>query len=281
MRDWIALYVSILRSRKWRGMADPERLAWVVLFLEAAQSSPEGVIEDQETALWLLQRDGLQVDASTVETLVRIGALDLQEDGTLHVRGWQSYQKRYRGPSDDPALKAAQERERYWRGEAERLRGLDEAKPGTSLGGSGIEESRGEGREEKEGRAPATSTLLPGEDDPPDSLDRFYELTLLRPWGKPSGRWLREIEDNYGGAEIVRKMLDSEFTRDQNARDLINRVEARLAREADRKRTEKAKQSRKSPDRNGVDPEVAARQAAALAGMIGEAGKPPEKRSQG
>lgn len=276
MRDWIALYPGIFRSRKWRALRgdDTGRLAWIALLLESSQSTPEGTIEDRDTAVWLLQRNGIGADAATVDRLVVVGCLDPREDGSLAVRGWSKWQKRWRGPSDDPEAAAA--RMRALRSNRSTM--FDQKSNGS------IEERRREERRREE-----SASAYPGTDDPPDSLDRFYEITMLRPWGKPSGRWLREIEANYGGPEPVIAALNDEIERDRNPQDLIGRVEARLAKAADRKRQEVARVARVARP-PGVSPEVAARQQAALAEMIGVPGHrgpervggvPPEKRGQG
>jgi hypothetical protein len=79
-----------------------------------------------------------------------------------------------------------------------------------------------------------------------DSLDRYYELTRLRPWGKRSGRWLAELQEAHGVVNVV-AALEVEFAADPD-RELISRTAARL--EAQAHRISEAKKREPKP----VDP---------------------------
>jgi hypothetical protein len=70
-----------------------------------------------------------------------------------------------------------------------------------------------------------------------DSLDRFYELTLRRPWGAPSGEWLRAMEGEYGIAAVV-AALEAEWASKPEPHNLIGRMQARLDRDADKAKQE-------------------------------------------
>jgi hypothetical protein len=282
VRDWVALYPSILDSGKWADLPDDTaRLGWIVSILLAARQPHEGRFDSTGKLVRLLAKEGIEQPDLVVASLVEAGCLDI-EDEEVSVRGWAKWQRRWRGPSDDPALKAAAERERYWR---EKAQSLNLGASGESLGGSGIEERRVEEiRGEESVRADARkSSMTPSADDPPDSQDRYYELTTLRPWGRSAGRWLLEMDAGFG-VEPVRAALDAEWAKSQDRATFLSRVEARLAKAADRVRQSKVEEVKRKPKTNGVSPEVAARQRAALGEMIGgpkgraKSGEIPEER---
>jgi hypothetical protein len=89
-------------------------------------------------------------------------------------------------------------------------------------------------------------------DDARDSQDRYYELTLYRPWGIWSGEKLLAAERDYGRAETI-AALDAEWTISQDRKTILDRVLARLARDADAIR--QSKKSKPRPAR--PDPEKA------------------------
>jgi len=90
------------------------------------------------------------------------------------------------------------------------------------------------------------------DDGPRDSQDRYYELTLYRPWGIWSGEKLLAAERDYGRAETI-AALEAEWTISQDRKTILDRVLARLARAADLEK--QAKKSRPRPSR--PDPEAA------------------------
>lgn len=71
-----------------------------------------------------------------------------------------------------------------------------------------------------------------------DSLDTYHELTLYRPWGEFSGDKLKVAINDYGDS-TVEAALRAEYGADIDRKTLLNRCLARLARDADRKRTER------------------------------------------
>jgi len=85
-----------------------------------------------------------------------------------------------------------------------------------------------------------------------DSQDRYYELTLYRPWGIWSGEKLLAAERDFGRAETI-AALEAEWTLSPDRKTILDRVLARLARDADLIR--QAKKSRPRPIR--PDPEAA------------------------
>ena len=88
--------------------------------------------------------------------------------------------------------------------------------------------------------SPESSPPAGAREEDRDSRDRFYELTLLRPWGKRSGSWLAEMEDEHGVDRTV-AALDEEFAAKPDSKDLLSRVAARLDREKARASERKAR----------------------------------------
>lgn len=77
---------------------------------------------------------------------------------------------------------------------------------------------------------------LPGDDR--DALDRYYELTMARPWGRESGRWLTRLQDDFGVERVV-AALDAEWSAQPEIATLLSRVEARLARAVEKARAKR------------------------------------------
>lgn len=264
MRDWIALHTGVLDSDTWEDLGD-HRLAWIVTLLLAAQQSPEGQFDSPEKLRRILAKEDVPFPAEAFAAMLNAGALEV--DGlTVKVRGWERWQRRWRGPSDDPAREADRKREAYWREKAERAEAaLVSGQSPDSSGRSPIAADRGEEirEEEKRGeggvpRAPAReATGYPGEGEP-DALDEFYALTLHRPWGRPSGRWLLELQGGYGIPAVI-DALQAEWQREPRVNDLLSRMDARLSKAADRKRQEKGATAkrRKAPEEGRTDEERA------------------------
>jgi hypothetical protein len=104
-----------------------------------------------------------------------------------------------------------------------------------------VEKSREEQREQS--RYPDGNT---------DSQDRYYALTGYRPWGIWSGEKLLAAERDYGRAETI-AALEAEWTADPDRKTILDRLLARLARDADAIR--QARKTKPRPIR--PDPEVA------------------------
>lgn len=270
VRDFIAVYPSILDSDTWAELKTSEhRLAWVIAMLLGAQQTPDGTFDSRKKLERLLDKEGIHDATLSVEALEYSSAIEIGEDGVVSIRGWSRWQRQYRGVSDLPALKAANERARYWEEKARKAAETSPVtnlrQPVTSLEPSGIEELE-ESEEREEGiNAREDLSDLSVESD---LLDRFHELTLLRPWGRSSGRWLRDIEANYGLGPSVEAM-DAEHKANPEPNTLISRTEARLAKAADRRKQSQVKEA-KAPRK--ADPEIEARQRAVMTEMIAGGG---------
>lgn len=78
-----------------------------------------------------------------------------------------------------------------------------------------------------------------------DSLDRYYELTQTRPWGRPAGSWLTDLQEQHGVVNVT-AALEVEHRSDPSGKNLLGRVAARLARQADRVEKAKVDERRRS-----------------------------------
>ena len=88
-------------------------------------------------------------------------------------------------------------------------------------------------RDERETRRDETSARADF-----DALDVYHELTGYRPWGQWSGDAIKGAVTDYGDA-TVQAAIRTEYDLNADRNDLLKRVQARLARDAD-----KAKQAR-------------------------------------
>jgi hypothetical protein len=263
VRDWIALHTGVLDSDTWADLGD-HRLAWVVTLILAAQQTPEGEFDSAAKLIRLLTKEDVPYALEAYDEMTRAGCLE-DVEGRIQVRGWDRWQRRYRGPSDDPDREALRKREAYWRERAgdlaNRLAQGGVSGPSPDISGPSPDTADREEEIREEEKRGEESNARGGDDR--DSLDTFYELTMLRPWGKPSGRWLRELEDGYG-LERVEAALRAEWTANPEAKSLISRAEARVGREADR--TKQAK--RKEPPPRRADPVRSEAERAMLREMI-------------
>lgn len=266
MRDWIVVHTSVLDSDTWADLGE-YRLAWVVTLILAAQQSPEGEFDSAAKLIRLLTKEDIPFAMEAYDEMTRAGALE-DEDGRIRVHGWDRWQRRYRGPSDDPDREAARKREAYWREKAQRaLESPDASGPSPEVSGVSPDSSEGsptaadrgeerrgeEIRGDKTGVPPARAREGDGDED---ALDTFYLLTMTRPWGRSSGSWITELQDGYGIA-AVQEALAVEWKAEPQARTLISRADARLAREAERRRTQKAKEPRRARPTGRTDEERA------------------------
>lgn len=84
MRDWIALYTSVLDSDTWHDLGSAEaRVAWIVALLLGAQQTPEGTFDSESKLSRLLAKEGIAPDLSA---LLEADALEIR-DGVVFVRG--------------------------------------------------------------------------------------------------------------------------------------------------------------------------------------------------
>lgn len=259
MRDWIALYPAILDSDKWATLSESDRLGWVITLLLATRQKTEGRFDSRIKLRRMLTKEGS--DAS-VDALIDARVLEMDGEAVV-VRGWDRYQKRYRGPSDDPDRKALREQVRYWKAKAGGHPDDDLSEPVTNLRHPVIEERRVE--------EIRVGPPYPPAQDEHDALDRYYELTLLRPWGRPAGRWITEMVGGFGD-EKVQEALSAEWAKDKDQRTFLGRVDARLSRA-----TEKVRKERAAEPKAKADPDIEARQRAVLSEMIGSNGGPRDE----
>lgn len=93
--------------------------------------------------------------------------------------------------------------------------------------------------------SPEEDLAKPADGGDRDALDRYFELTLSRPWGKRSGAWLAELQRVHGLAN-VEAALEVEHHDKPGQNDLLSRVAARLERQAERVRSAKAAEPKKA-----------------------------------
>jgi hypothetical protein len=89
-------------------------------------------------------------------------------------------------------------------------------------------------------------TMTPVDDADRDSLDTFYELTGIRAWGRRGGEWLRELEADHQIA-LVDTALREEWRLNPDARALLDRVAARLAKSKERVEKAAEREARNRP----------------------------------
>ena len=101
-----------------------------------------------------------------------------------------------------------------------------------------------------------------------DAQDRYYQLTGYRPWGIWSGEKLLAAERDYGRAETV-AALEAEWTSSPDRKTILDRVLARLARDADAiRQARKVKPRPRRPDPEAAYVESQRLQAAIIAGTV-------------
>lgn len=91
-------------------------------------------------------------------------------------------------------------------------------------------------------RASSSVSVVTPEEDPArtddfDALDVYHELTGFRPWGQWSGEHLTACIRDYGNP-VTEAALRAEYAADGSRDSLLKRTEARLAKEADRRRSD-------------------------------------------
>jgi len=97
---------------KWIGLSMALRGAWVTLWF--AGIPIEGVFQTRAHAVALLRRDECEDPETSLDDLVARRFIDAQDDGTYRIHDWADHQVQwYRGPSDDPDVKAKRNRRNY------------------------------------------------------------------------------------------------------------------------------------------------------------------------
>jgi hypothetical protein len=90
-----------------------------------------------------------------------------------------------------------------------------------------------------------------------DSLDHYNALTGSRPWGQASGKWLSQLETDYGIAAVIAAM-DRAWATDPDRKTVLGRIEADLSRKVYTEKKMAPPPSRKKKPESEPDPEAAA-----------------------
>jgi hypothetical protein len=229
-RPYSRIYHSVEDDPKFLTVYDNDRMlaTWVRLLIEADKAHPSTAHIPEGT------------NRTAVRALADLGIIDLGTGSRYRIHGLDA--------------------ERAARSHAARVGGLASGRSravGTSVEqplndrspNGELNTRRVETRQDEQGDG--SNGTYP-DDGPRDSQDRYYELTLYRPWGIWSGEKLLAAERDYGRAETI-AALEAEWTISQDRKTILDRVLARLARAADLEK--QAKKSRPRPSR--PDPEAA------------------------
>jgi len=214
-RPYSRIYHSVEDDPKFLTVYDNDRMlaTWVRLLIEADKAHPSTAHIPEGT------------NRTAVRVLAELGIIDLGTGSRYRIHGLDA--------------------ERAARSSAARVGGLASGR--SRVGGTTVERplndrstigqlntSRDETRQDEQGDG--SNGTYP-DDGSRDSQDRYYELTLYRPWGIWSGEKLLAAERDYGRAETV-AALEAEWTSSPDRKTILDRVLARLARDADKRREE-------------------------------------------
>lgn len=210
-RSFVPVYSSLLTSEKWDELSFADRGAWVTTLLLGTLGEPEGVFR-RRLLVSKLRKEGCSDPDDTIDRLIEAGFLDADgDDVEIHDR--EDWQRRYRGPSDDPAAK----RDRMRRHRAEQQRATVESHASHGA----IREGR-EGREEK-GSSRARATL------PSRELVTFWTGSVGTVPSPKELEWLFELERDHS-REAVEVAVDEAI--DGGRTGLLKRVSNRLKTDA-------------------------------------------------
>jgi len=243
-RPYSRIYHSVEDDPKFVTVYDNDRMlaTWVRLLIEADKAHPSTAHIPEGT------------NRTAVRVLAELGIIDLGTGSRYRIHGLDA--------------------ERAARSSAARVGGLASGR--SRVGGTTVERplndrstigqlntSRDETRQDEQGDG--SNGTYP---DDHDSQDRYYELTLYRPWGIWSGEKLLAAERDYGRAETV-AALDAEWTLSPDRKTILDRVLARLARDADAiRQARKVKPRPRRPDPEAAYVESQRLQAAIIAGTV-------------
>lgn len=206
---WLKLYGDII-DRKGH-YTDRQFHALIEVLVLALRSTPRGTLPP---------RPSLEARLGVDEVAFLFTQRDLQIIGeTVSVCGWDVYQSGVLSTSR--VQKSRSER-------VETVPERDETVSESSPLPLPLSSTKTDERIES-----GADASYPDPDSDRDSLDRYMELTGSRLWGKPAGRWLKDLEATHGLTHIV-AALEVEHKADPNTKDLIGRVEGRLLKQADR-----------------------------------------------
>jgi len=112
LREWVREDVGLLDDDRYIRMPDNLLATWEVLMKITGRLAGEK-FKDREQMIAQLRRYGRPKPAAGIAGLDALGWIVDVPDGGVRLRGWEKYQLRfYRGPSDDPFLKAERNRQR-------------------------------------------------------------------------------------------------------------------------------------------------------------------------
>lgn len=196
------LYHATVVHRKFRRMPLATRGAWALIVVHADMLYPATL--DRDTMVGIVEDNGASLAEAhaILNDLIVRGLLDVTDDG-IEVH---DHDEMHVAPSNAP--EATRARKRLQR-----------------------ERERAVTNDPRE--TPAPETFYPGVNDEHDALDRYYELTMSRPWGRKSGEWLKAMQSEFGTPTTI-AALEIEAVADVDRRSLLTRVEARLSRDRDK-----------------------------------------------
>ena len=246
---WMKLYVSALDTKAH--YTDRQFRALIETWMMAVRQPVRGVFPNSSG---LARRVG----ADEVDFMIEQGDLIVAPDGSVSVNRWSDYQSGV----------LSTERTRTHKAGGEPVDNSSGTVP-EHVGNTPLVRARDalSPLPSREDVDTTNEEERPSASDDRDAADRFYELTLIRPWGKRSGSWLGELQEQHGLVNVT-AALEVEHRENPNGRDLLSRVAARLERQAER--VAKAKRSEPKP----VDPVQAQLREALEARDRGEAPPP-------
>lgn len=235
---WFKLYADVVERKAH--YSDAQFRAFVEVLAWGVRNSPRGTLPSRRSVT-------ARLGSEAVDFMFTEGDLVEEADGSVTISGWDVYQSGVLS-TERKAPKVANPVEHV----DNSSRTVPE--PFTNIGPL---PSTSSSTEEEDGAVAVNGGAPVGDRD---SLDRFHELTNVRPWGRPSGRWLRDLEEQHGLVNVV-AALEVE-ARSGDTKDLIGRVAGRLGKQAERIERQ-AERARKAPPR--PSPEEEAMRAAMVA----------------
>ena len=263
LTQWFAVYCVIVAKPKYRRLSPSGKGALLQMWALAAMQTPEAAWRSRGELLDALELDGFTDE--DLESLIRLGWLDIEPDGTALVHDWDQWQI---AASDAARRLWEASRKRSWRRQrrassapppapsSPQLLITGEDKTGVPIRPVHVPDVSGtEGRE---------GAYTPPPDADRDCLDTYHELTGYRPWGVWSGDKLREAIRDFGDP-AVDAALRAEHQADTARDSLLDRSLSRLARQAERAALNRPKREHRSTART---PEQEARRQEVLRSLM-------------
>ena len=219
-RPYSRIYHSVEDDPKFVTVYDNDRMlaAWVRLLIEADKAHPSTAHIPEGT------------NRTAVRVLAELGIIDLGTGSRYRIHGLDAERAARSSSARVGGLASGRSRAVE--------QPLNDRSTNVQLNTRRVETRQDEQSAGSNGTYP--------EDGPRDSQDRYYELTGFRPWGIWSGEKLLAAERDYGRAETI-AALETEWTASPDRKTILDRLLARLARDADAVR--QAKKSRPRPSR--------------------------------